>query len=215
MKLIRESIVDVFHSKDNHSRLYLEGIFLQGEILNGNRRKYPISVLDSAVSTYQKEFIDTRRSLGELNHPDHPQVNYERSCIRTISLIKDGNNYIGKALVLNVPLGQLVKSLVEDDVAIGVSSRGLASTEEQYDGTELIGSDFYICAAADVVSDPSAPDAFVDGVCERKEWVLDNGIIKESKAGLIKQIANETAKKKKPTREDYSRFAHTIMRIIR
>ena len=212
MKLLRETTKEVSFSKGGSS-LYLEGIYLQGEIRNGNDRVYPIGTLASAVSRYQTEFIDTRRACGELNHPDHPQINFERACVRTISLIQDGNNFIGKALVLNTPLGLLVQSLHDGDVNIGVSSRGLASVVEQRDGSELIQDDFYICAAADVVSDPSAPDAFVKGVMERKEWLVENGIILEKRLREINEIADLSVKKK-VTKEHYVRLAHKIMKVI-
>ena len=212
MKLLSEAVKDAFFSRDG-THLYLEAIYLQGEIRNGNDRIYPIGILTSAVSQYQTEFIDTRRACGELNHPDHPQINFERACIRTISLVQDGNNFIGKALVLDTPLGLLVQSLHKGDVNIGVSSRGLASVVEQRDGSELIQDDFYICAAADVVSDPSAPDAFVKGVMERKEWLVENGIIREKRLREVNEIANLSVKKK-VTKEDFARLARKIMKVI-
>lgn len=178
MFLIREKISDFTTSKDEESKkLYIEGIFLQGEIVNGNGRKYPIDVMDKAVQAYTEEFIKTNRAGGELNHPESPDINPERLCIRTVSLEKEGNNYIGKALVLSTPLGQLVRNLIEDDYQIAVSSRGLASISMEGD-VEVIEDDFYLCAAADVVSNPSAPDAFVQGVMEGRQWIFENGFFK-------------------------------------
>lgn len=173
MKLLREKITDfkpVRESLDN-KRWYIEGIFLQGEIVNGNRRKYSIEALDSAVQTYLP-MIQSNRAIGELNHPDSPDLNFERACIKTISLEKDGNNYIGKALVLSTPLGNLVSNLLDDEVQIAVSSRGLADIQE-VNGIELIANEYYICAAADVVHSPSAPDAFVSSLMEGKSWMFD------------------------------------------
>lgn len=180
MFLIREKIESFSpksESDESGKKLYIEGIFLQGEIVNGNGRKYPIDVLDRAVAKYTEEKIVPKRAGGELNHPESPEINPERLCIRTVSLEKEGNNYIGKALVLSTPMGQLIRNLIEDDYQIAVSSRGLASIRMEGD-VEVIEDDFYICAAADVVSDPSAPDAFVQGVMENRQWIYENGFFK-------------------------------------
>jgi hypothetical protein len=186
--LIREKIENFSaRPEEDGKKMYIEGIFLQGEIVNGNGRKYPIGVLDEAVSRYNEEFIKTNRAGGELNHPESPEINPERLCIRTVSLEKEGNNYIGKALVLSTPLGQLVRNLIEDEYQIAVSSRGLASVRMEGD-VEVIENDFYICAAADVVSNPSAPDAFVQGVMEGRQWIYENGFFRPQ--------ALEEAKKK-------------------
>lgn len=194
MFLIREQIKDfstVRESVDSLEKLYIEGIFLQGEIENGNGRMYPIGVLDEAVARYNEEFIKTKRAGGELNHPDSPDINPERLCIRTVSLEKQGNNYWGKALVLSTPLGNLVKNLIADEYQIAVSSRGLASTENR-NGVDIIQNDFYICAAADVVSNPSAPDAFVQGVMENRKWIYENGFFREQVLDDIKRNIKKT-----------------------
>lgn len=199
MFLIREQIRDFSTVREDSenplSKLYIEGIFLQGEIENGNGRKYPIDVLDRAVVQYNEEFIKTKRAGGELNHPDSPDINPERLCIRTISLEKQGNNYWGKALVLSTPLGKLVRNLIEDEYQIAVSSRGLASTEN-IDGVDIIQDDFYICAAADVVSNPSAPDAFVQGVMENRKWIFENGFFKEQALEEAKSIIKKAPLKR-------------------
>ena len=185
MKLIRE-IAQVNKSnfikcESNAGRYYIEGIFLQADMVNRNNRRYPARFVESAVNQYQRDFIDTNKSCGEMEHPDHPHINYERACIKTISLRREGSNWIGKGLVLSTPMGQLVESLIRDDVALGVSSRALASSKYE-SGIEVIEDDLTYCAI-DVVSDPSAQDAWVNGVLERKEYVINNGIISEKTIG--------------------------------
>lgn len=172
-------------------RLYIEGIFMMGDIKNHNGRIYPCSVLDESVEVYRKTMIETNRAIGELNHPDSPALDYERACIKTVSLTKEGTNYIGKALVLSTPLGQLVSNLIDDEVQIAVSSRGLASIEEE-NGAEVIQPDFQICAAADVVHDPSAPDAFVQGVMENRHWVMESGIWKPQQIEAVQKKIKRT-----------------------
>lgn len=194
MKLITEVLNTNVISEENgeNKDVFIEGIFLQGEIINGNGRKYPIEVLEAAVEKYQP-MIDAHRALGELNHPPTPQINYERAAIKTVSLIKEGNNYFGKAKLLSTPMGELCKGLVRDGVQLAVSSRGLGSIREDK-GISVVQSDFTLSAAADVVSDPSAPDAFVQGIMEDKEWVMQGGILVEQKVEAIKKIANKSAK---------------------
>jgi hypothetical protein len=185
MKLIRE-IAQVNKSnfvkcESAGGRYYIEGIFLQADMVNRNNRRYPSRFVESAVNQYQRNYIDTHKSCGEMEHPDSPNINYERACIKTVSLIRDGTNWIGKGLVLSTPMGQLVESLIRDEVALGVSSRALASSKFE-SGVEVIGDDLTYCAI-DVVSDPSAQDAWVNGVLERKEYVINNGIISEKTIG--------------------------------
>lgn len=193
MYLIREQIKDFAIVRSEAAdpaapkQLFIEGIFLQSEIVNGNGRKYPKEIMDAAVSRYIDEYVKPKRALGELNHPDSPDVNPERACIKIVSLEPEGNNWIGKAQVLSTPLGQLVRNLIEDDVQLAVSSRGLASVDMDGD-VEVISDDFYICTAADVVHNPSAPDAFVNGIMEGRQWIYENGIFREA--------AIEAAKKK-------------------
>ena len=181
MKLIREvARVDksnFIKSEAHEGRYFIEGIFLQSDMVNRNNRCYPGRIVESAVNQYKTDFIDTRKSCGEMEHPDHPHINYERACIKTVSLIREGNNWIGKAKVLSTPMGKLVESLINDDVALGVSSRALASSKFE-SGVEVIDDDLTYLAI-DVVSDPSAHDAWVNGVLERKDYVIENGIICE------------------------------------
>jgi len=197
MKLITEQLstnAHILESKDGQKKNYfIEGIFLQGEIENGNGRRYPMEVLDNAVTKY-RPLIEAKRALGELNHPASPSINYERAAIMTTSLIRDGNNYIGKAKLLSTPLGELCKGLVNDGVQLAVSSRGLGSIKE-VKGVSIVQDDFAISAVADIVSDPSAPDAFVQGIIEGKEWVYEGGILIEQHIKDIKKLAEKSAKK--------------------
>jgi len=175
MKLLREAVQEVFFDKESpDKRLYIEGIYMQGEIVNANGRKYPIEVLEKACDIYTREKIQTGRSLGELNHPDSPDIDFERAAIRTISLRREGESINGKALVLNSAKGRCIEGLIRDGVTVAVSSRGLASVDK-IGGIEVVQEDFHICAAADVVYDPSAPDAFVTPIMENKEWYIENG----------------------------------------
>lgn len=193
MKLITENletktiIEELNESADKN--YYIEGIFLQGAMVNGNGRMYPMEVLESAVKKYQP-MIDANRALGELNHPATPQINFERAAIKTMSLTLEGNNYIGKAKLLSTPLGELCKGLVRDGVQLAVSSRGLGSVKES-NGQTIVQGDFILAAAADVVSDPSAPNAFVQGIVENQEWVYgEGGMLIETTLDAIKKIAN-------------------------
>jgi len=197
MKLITENLETsslIVEAKDNSKKEYfIEGIFLQGDITNGNGRKYPIEVLQSAVDKYMP-LIESNRALGELNHPPSPKIDYERAAIKTISLIREGSNFIGKAKLLSTPLGELCKGLIDDGVQLAVSSRGLGTIKE-HNGINVVQDDYFIAAAADIVSDPSAPDAFVQGIIEGKEWVYgDGGMLIESSIDQIKMLANTNNK---------------------
>lgn len=197
MKLITETLdanTHILESSDGLKKNYfIEGIYLQSEVINGNGRLYPESVMDSAVAKYMP-LIAANRALGELNHPPTPAINYERAAIKTISLIKEGNNYIGKSKLLSTPLGELLKGLVDDGVQLAVSSRGLGSIKETK-GVSIVQDDFTLSAAADVVSDPSAPDAFVQGIIEGSEWVYgEGGILIEQKLEDIQKLAETNAK---------------------
>ncbi len=180
MKLITEQIENVeilVEEKNGKKSLYIEGVFLQGDITNRNGRKYPMETLRKEVDRYTKTFIESSRALGELGHPDGPTVNLDRVSHRIISLKEDGTNFIGKAKILNTPMGKIAQSLLDEGVKLGVSSRGIGSLIKK-EGCNIVGDDFMLATAADIVADPSAPDAFVDGIMEGKEWVWDNGILK-------------------------------------
>lgn len=212
MKLLRERIENA-DTVTKEGRYYIEGIFMQGELVNANGRMYPISVLAKAVREYNERFIAPGRSAGELNHPDSPQINYERACIRTTELYQDGNNIMGRALVLATPLGQLVESLLKDGITIGVSSRGVASIKKDK-GIDVVEEDFQICAAADVVSDPSAPDAFVNHVVENKEWIYESGVWSPRQLEVIQKTIRNT-KTKAETMRAYKVIAESLVKNLR
>ena len=181
MKLITETIEDVqilTEERDGKKLLYIEGVFLQGAIKNRNGRMYPFEVLNREVERYNEEYVKTKRALGELGHPDGPTINLDRVSHRITDLRAEGNNFIGKAQILDTPMGNIAKSLLGEGVQLGVSSRGMGSIEKRED-VAVVRDDFMLTTAADIVADPSAPDAFVNGIMEGKEWVWDNGILKE------------------------------------
>ena len=189
MKLITEQIEEVkFLTEDNNGKKnhYIQGVFLQGEIKNRNGRVYPIDILEREVGRYTTENISKNRALGELGHPEGPTVNLDRASHKIESLVREGNNYIGKAKLLDTPMGQIAKSLLDEGVSLGVSSRGVGSLREM-GGANYVRDDYQLATAADIVADPSAPDAFVEGIMEGKEWVWDNGLLKEQEISHIKK----------------------------
>jgi len=165
--------------------MFIEGVFLQDSIKNRNGRMYPKEVMNEAVKRYKKDYIDTKRSISELNHPTSPQVNPERASHIVTSLSESGNNWMGRAKVLNTPMGGIVRNLINDGVSMGVSSRGLGSVKES-NGANVVQNGYYI-TAIDVVSDPSAPDAFVNGIMENKEWIFENGVLVEKEIEQIQK----------------------------
>ena len=182
MKLITEQIEDVkviTEGKGDDKKLYIEGVFLQAELKNRNGRIYPFKVLETEVNRYNEEYVKTKRALGELGHPDGPTVNLDRVSHRMTSLSAEGSNFIGKAQILDTPMGKIAKSLLGEGVQLGVSSRGMGSIDKKEDASYVM-DDFMLATAADIVADPSAPDAFVNGIMEGKEWVWNNGILKET-----------------------------------
>ena len=190
MKLITEEVSNVkfiTEGKGSKKRLYIEGTFLQGEIKNRNGRIYPVSTLANEVTRYNESFVNKGRALGELGHPDGPTVNLDRVSHKITSLKQEGNNFVGKAQILNTPMGKIASSLIEEGVTLGVSSRGVGSLREE-NGVKYVGEDFQLATAADIVADPSAPDAFVNGIMEGKEWVWEGGILRE-------QLAEKTEKR--------------------
>ena len=200
MKLIREEINEAQYivEEDNGKKSHkIKGIFMQANIKNRNGRVYPQEVLEKEVNRYNKEFIERKRAFGELGHPDGPTVNLERVSHLITELKGDGKgNYIGEAKITDTPYGKIVKSLIDEGAQLGVSSRGMGSLENR-GGTNYVKSDFYLATAADIVADPSAPQAFVNGVMEGKEWIWDNGIIKEQDVSEIQeQLERETRQRK-------------------
>tara|TARA_B100001778_G_scaffold311965_1_gene295290 strand:- start:448 stop:1092 length:645 start_codon:yes stop_codon:yes gene_type:complete len=189
MKLIAEEIESVefiTEEKNGKKSHYIEGIFLQGDIKNRNGRMYPIHVLANEVAKYDQKSIQTGRALGELGHPDGPSINLDRVSHKITRLEQSGSNFIGRAKLLGTPMGTIAKNLLDEGVKLGVSSRGMGSIRRE-NNCNVIQDDFMLSTAADIVADPSAPDAFVDGIMEGKEWVWDNGIIKESQVAQIKK----------------------------
>ena len=212
MKLIREEIEQVeviVESRNGKKNLFIEGVFLQGEIKNRNGRMYPKSTLAREVGRYNENFVEKGRALGELGHPDGPTVNLDRVSHKIVSLKESGNNFIGKAKILSTPMGKIASNLLGEGVKLGVSSRGVGSLNKTNEGYSVVGEDFTLATAADIVADPSAPDAFVDGIMEGKEWVWDGGIIRERLASkTYKQIntlvdQNKLDEKKLSVFEDF------------
>ena len=194
MKLITEQIEDVkvlTEEKDGKKLLYIEGVFLQSELKNRNGRMYPFEVLNREVERYNEEYVKTKRALGELGHPDGPTVNLDRVSHRITSLRAEGNNFIGKAQILDTPMGNIARSLLGEGVQLGVSSRGMGSIQKRED-CNVVADDFMLTTAADIVADPSAPDAFVNGIMEGKEWVWENGILKEAKIDKYRRYMDES-----------------------
>jgi len=182
MKLIREEIESVefiVEERNGKKNMFIEGIFLQGDICNRNGRMYQMEGLRKEVQRYTENHINSGRALGELGHPDGPTVNLDRVSHKIISLKESGNNFIGKAKILSTPMGNIAKSLISEGVKLGVSSRGIGSLKQSRDGVNIVGDDFMLATAADIVADPSAPDAFVEGIMEGKDWVFDGGILRE------------------------------------
>ena len=189
MRLIAEEITDVQfleEEKEGKKNYFIEGIFLQAELKNRNNRMYPLATLQKEVAKYNENYIESGRALGELGHPDGPSINLDRVSHKIISLKEDGNNFIGKAKLLDTPMGRIAKDLLGEGVKLGVSSRDMGSIRKE-ENCNVVMDDFMLATAADIVADPSAPDAFVNGIMEGKEWVWDNGVLKEAAVAQIKQ----------------------------
>ena len=190
MKLISESIEDIeylFEDDENGKKNYkIRGPFLQAEVKNRNGRIYPLPILQKEVARYNKEYIQKNRAFGELGHPDGPTVNLERVSHMITSLHADGNDFIGEAKIMDTPYGKIVKNLIDEGAKLGVSSRGMGSLAPQR-GAHVVKDDFYLATAADIVADPSAPNAFVEGIMEGKEWVWNNGAVSEMTVAAYKK----------------------------
>jgi hypothetical protein len=212
MKLIREEVSDAEYivEENNGKKEYkIKGIFLQSDIKNRNGRVYPNDILMKEVTRYNAEFVNKNRAFGELGHPDGPTVNLERVSHMIKKLYPEGKNFIGEAKIMDTPYGKIVKNLIDEGAKLGVSSRGMGSIESKM-GSNYVGKDFYLATAADIVADPSAPDAFVEGIMEGKEWVWNNGVLVEQdvaawKKELIKTKKIEMAEKKAQIFEDFLR----------
>jgi|TARA_B100001248_G_scaffold256424_1_gene237433 hypothetical protein len=198
MKLITESIDAeyIVEEKNGKKDYKIRGIFLQSEIKNRNGRVYPKETLAKEVSRYNREFVEQKRAFGELGHPDGPTVNLERVSHMITNLYPDGNNFIGEAKIMDTPYGKIVKNLIDEGAKLGVSSRGMGSLQRGRGGEAMVGKDFYLATAADIVADPSAPDAFVEGIMEGKEWVWENGVIKQKEIEEYKEYIQEAKRLK-------------------
>jgi hypothetical protein len=193
MKLITEEIESVeviTESVDGKKTLFIKGIFLQTEQQNRNGRIYRLPIMEREVKRYNEQYVQKGRALGELGHPDGPTVNLDRVSHKICELYRDGNNFIGKAQILSTPMGKIAESLLKDGVTLGVSSRGIGSLRETREGYKEVGEDFMLATAADIVADPSAPDAFVQGIMEGKEWCWEGGLLREKVAENIKRKIN-------------------------
>ena len=199
MKLISEEAQDIEflteEKKGGGKNYFIEGVFMQAETKNRNGRVYPKAVLQKEAKSYSDSFIKTKRAFGELGHPDGPTVNLERVSHMIEELEEVDNNFMGRAKILDTPYGKIVKNLIDEGARLGVSSRGMGSLKPAKDGIQEVQGDFYLATAADIVADPSAPDAFVAGIMEGKEWIWDNGIIKEAEIQAIKEKVEQSSRK--------------------
>ena len=198
MKLICEvneqDVEYITEAKENGQKDYkIKGVFMQGEIKNRNGRVYPMQVLDEQVKKYTENYVNQNRAYGELGHPSGPTINLERVSHMITDLNKEGNNYIGEAKIMDTPYGKIVKNLMDEGAKLGVSSRGMGSLK-QNGNSQVVQKDYHLATAADIVADPSAPDAFVEGIMEGKEWVWDNGVLREAQVNEYKEEIKKTSK---------------------
>lgn len=192
MRLIKEEINDIkiiTEGNDENKNVFIEGIFLQGGVVNRNGRFYKPEILERAVNSYDKDFIQTGRAVGELSHGNTPQIVLERVSHKIVSLKREGNNWLGKAQIIDTPMGKIAKNLLEAGVKLGVSSKGLGSLREE-NGVKYVNDDFRLATAADIVADPSAPDAFVESIYEGAEWVYENGLWTQIKIDEARKSLN-------------------------
>jgi hypothetical protein len=213
VKLISESIVQdveyITEAKEDGKKSYkIRGIFMQADIKNKNGRVYPMEILQKEVKRYNEEFINEKRAYGELGHPEGPTINLERASHMITALYPDGKNFIGEAKILATPMGEIVKTLMDEGAKLGVSSRGMGSLEEKKDGASYVRNDFYLATAADIVSDPSAPSAFVEGIMEGKEWVWNHGALVQSELVEMKERINSRIRKNRALEEslEFAKF---------
>jgi hypothetical protein len=198
MKLICEvneqDVQYITEANENGQKDYkIKGVFMQGEIKNRNGRVYPMQVLDEQVKKYNENYVKQNRAYGELGHPSGPTINLERVSHMITDLNKEGNNYIGEAKIMDTPYGKIVKNLMDEGAKLGVSSRGMGSLK-QNGNSQVVQKDYHLATAADIVADPSAPDAFVEGIMEGKEWIWDNGVLREAQVNEYKEEITKTSK---------------------
>ena len=199
VKLISEEVQDVEYiteeKEDGKKNYKIKGVFMQADIKNRNGRVYPMEILQKEVKRYNKQYINEKRAFGELGHPDGPTVNLERASHMITGLYPDGKNFIGEAKILSTPMGNIVKNLMDEGAKLGVSSRGMGSLDQK-NGANYVRDDFYLATAADIVADPSAPNAFVEGIMEGKEWIWDNGTLVESELIRMRERINTRVRKR-------------------
>jgi len=216
MKLITEVIEEVqviTEAKENGDKTYfIEGIFMQGNQKNRNGRIYPVDVLEREVGRYNTEYIQKNRAYGELGHPQGPTINLDRVSHMVKELYRDGDNFKGKAKIMETPMGNIVKNLMNEGATLGVSSRGMGSLKAK-NGVNEVQDDFYLATAGDIVADPSAPDAFVEGIMEGKEWVWDNGIIKEVDIVNYRDEINESIRKRQKEEATMQVFENFLQKL--
>lgn len=198
MKLItevNEQVRYITEEKEGKKALYIEGVFLQSNIKNRNGRMYPGEIMEKEINRYMKEAVENNRAFGELGHPDGPSINLDRVSHIITELRRDGDNWVGKAKLTETPMGNIARGLIESGGQLGVSSRGLGTLKENRDGIQVVQDDFHLATAADIVADPSAPDAFVRGIMENKEWVIVNGVWTEQHCDMSKKYIKKASKK--------------------
>jgi hypothetical protein len=199
MKLITELNEDVKYlveEKEGKKNYFVEGIIMMGEIANRNNRSYPIAILEREMNRYNEQYVSKSRAYGELGHPSGPSINLDRACSMFKNLHREGNNIVGRAKVLDTPMGNIVKGLINEGAGLGISSRGTGSIKEGRNGIMEVQDDFYLATAGDIVADPSAPEAFVRGIMEGVEWIWDNGILKAQRIEQYKEQINVGARKR-------------------
>jgi len=198
MKLITEvndNVRYITEEKDGKKSLFIEGVFLQSNLKNRNGRMYPAEIMEKEVQRYMTEAVENKRAFGELGHPDGPSINLDRVSHIVTELYRDGDNWMGKAKITDTPMGNIARGLIESGGQLGVSSRGLGTLKENRDGVQIVQDDFHLATAADIVADPSAPDAFVRGIMENKEWVIVNGLWTEQANDMAKTVIKKASKK--------------------
>jgi len=198
MKLITEvndNVRYITEEKDGKKSLFIEGVFLQSNLKNRNGRMYPADIMEKEVERYMKEAVENKRAFGELGHPDGPSINLDRVSHIVTELRRDGDNWMGKAKITDTPMGNIARGLIESGGQLGVSSRGLGTLKENRDGIQIVQDDFHLATAADIVADPSAPDAFVRGIMENKEWVIVDGLWTEQASEMAKKVIKKASKK--------------------
>ena len=204
VKLISEEVQDVEYiteeKEDGKKNYKIKGVFMQADIKNRNGRVYPMEILQKEVKRYNKQYINEKRAFGELGHPDGPTVNLDRASHMITGLYPDGKNFIGEAKILSTPMGNIVKNLMDEGAKLGVSSRGMGSLDQK-NGANYVRDDFYLATAADIVADPSAPNAFVEGIMEGKEWIWDNGTLVESELIRMRERINTRVRKRQASED--------------